>query len=257
MRPTLPFVCSTVAAVCLSSLLAPTPARADDAGKPQTTAKESSPTIETGWQVAFRIGGASPLGELGSVSPHGAYVGFEVAYAPASWPVSLGVIAEAAFPGSDDSITGGRAVQNHRLGFGGALVRYSPLRGRVRPYVDATVGVRQVATNTEMLYQAPSTGIFDFDRPWVLAKEERSTRDFLGYGASAGVRLSVSTRETSSGKRAPGVAFIDFRVSYMRGGDVDYVVADSAIIDTGSATHMTKTASADALMFTLGLALSQ
>lgn len=93
------------------------------------------------------------------------------------------------------------------------LLRFSPLKGKVRPYVDGMAGFRQFTTKSTVTVDGLNEPI----------KEERHANDFtLSAGWATGLMVTLG-----------GVGYVEARVERFYSGNASYVDPSSITVDGG------------------------
>lgn len=116
------------------------------------------------------------------------------------------------------------------------LLRFSPLRGKVRPYVDGLVGFRQFTTLSRVTVDG-------LEQP---VSEERSNNDLaFSTGWAAGLMVTWG-----------GIAYVEARVERFNSGEATYVdPASITVSDQGTVGFNTLTSRTDAVNVLLGIGL--
>lgn len=116
------------------------------------------------------------------------------------------------------------------------LMRLSPLRGRVRPYVDGMVGFRQFSTTTQVTAQGAEEE---------LSKERNETDIAFSTGWAAGVQVTLGR-----------LAYAEVRVERFDSGEATYVDPESVTVsDQGTVGFNTLTSNTDVVNVLFGLGL--
>lgn len=116
------------------------------------------------------------------------------------------------------------------------LMRLSPLRGRVRPYVDGMVGFRQFSTITKVT----ARGLEE-----ELSKERNETDLAFSTGWAAGVQVTLGR-----------LAYAEVRVERFDSGEATYVDPESVTVsDQGAVGFSTLTSNTDVVNVLFGLGL--
>lgn len=204
-----------------------------------------APTLSIGFEIAaprnefdrnfdgVPVGfGAQFLTNSGRRSPFELGVGF-------SW-LSRGSAKEDVFIyeglniDNEEVFSKARMSVNSNIYTYNGIARFKPLLGKVQPYVDGLVGVRNFSTTTII---RPDDNTAD-------PIKERQTRDFaLTYGWAAGVKV----RLTQS-------LMVEGRFSNLFGTQVQYVDRNTIEVDqTGAVNFETKSSRTDMHIYHLGV----
>jgi hypothetical protein len=116
------------------------------------------------------------------------------------------------------------------------LLRLSPLRGRIRPYVDGMAGFRQFSTTSKVTADGVEENI---------SKERNETDVAFSTGWAAGVMVTLGD-----------VAYMELRVERFDSGEATYVDPESVTVsDQGTVSFNTLTSNTDATNVTIGIGL--
>lgn len=114
------------------------------------------------------------------------------------------------------------------------LLRLSPLRGRIRPYVDGMVGFRQFSTTSKVTAEGVEESI---------SKERNETDLAFSTGWAAGVMVTLAD-----------IAYVELRVERFDSGDATYVDAKSVTVsDQGGVSFNTLTSNTDVTNIAVGI----
>ncbi len=114
------------------------------------------------------------------------------------------------------------------------LLRLSPLRGRIRPYVDGMVGFRQFSTVSKMTAEGVEENI---------SKERNETDLAFSTGWAAGVMVTLGE-----------IAYAELRVERFDSGEATYVDAQSVTVsDQGAVSFNTLTSNTDVTNIMVGI----
>lgn len=144
----------------------------------------------------------------------------------------------ATVPVSDPALTateGTLAVKAKVLSYH-PLLRFSPFKGKVRPYVDGMVGVRQFTTLSKV-------SVDGLENP---LSRERNANDFaFSTGWAAGLMVGLG-----------GIGYIEARVERFNSGNASYVDPASIVVDgTGNVGFNTLNSNTDAVNILVGIGL--
>lgn len=116
------------------------------------------------------------------------------------------------------------------------LLRLSPLKGKVRPYVDGMIGMRQFTTMSTIRVDGLEDPL----------SRERNANDFaFSTGWAAGVMVGWG-----------GIAYVEARVERINSGNASYVDPGSITVDgTGTLGFHTLNSHTDAVNVLLGIGL--
>lgn len=116
------------------------------------------------------------------------------------------------------------------------FLRFSPSKGRVRPYVDGLVGMRQFTTQSRVTVEG-------LDKP---LSKERNANDFvMSSGWAAGLMIGVGE-----------IGYIEARVERFHSGKTTYVDPSSITTDSdGNVTFNTLNSATGAVNVLLGLGI--
>lgn len=114
------------------------------------------------------------------------------------------------------------------------LLRLSPFQGRIRPYVDGMVGVRQFSTTSKVTADGVEENI----------SKERNESDYaFSTGWAAGVMVTVGA-----------AAYVELRVERFDSGEATYVDPKSVTVsDAGTVNFNTLTSNTDATNILIGI----
>lgn len=117
------------------------------------------------------------------------------------------------------------------------LLRFSPLRGKVRPYVDGMVGFRHFTTQSRVLVEGLESPV----------RTERHSSDLaFSTGWAAGIMFRLGR-----------VAYVEARVERFDSGKATYVDPTSIMVnDLGHISYNTLSSNTDAVHALVGLGLS-
>lgn len=106
------------------------------------------------------------------------------------------------------------------------LLRFSPLRGRIRPYVDALAGFRQFSTTSTVTADGVEENI---------SKERNETDLAFSSGWAAGLMVTIG-----------GAVYVELRVERFNSGEATYVgPASVAVSSQGEVSFSTLTSNTD------------
>ena len=109
-------------------------------------------------------------------------------------------------------------------------LKLQPVRGRVRPYVEALAGINYLFTDTT---------IAGTDYPYDEISSSTNFDDLAltaGFGAGLGIRLGRQRPQIVDGSKGTQV-LLDVKVRYLAGGRAKYLREDSIIPENGSFTY--------------------
>ncbi|MGV9013540.1 MAG: hypothetical protein ACOH13_13175 [Flavobacteriales bacterium] len=143
-----------------------------------------------------------------------------------------------AVPVSDPALTateGTLAVKAKVLSYH-PLLRLSPFKGKVRPYVDGMLGLRQFTTLS-------TVSVDGLENP---LSRERNANDFaFSTGWAAGLMVGLG-----------GIGYIEARVERFNSGNTSYVDPASIVVDgTGNVGFNTLNSNTDAVNILVGIGL--
>lgn len=182
---------------------------------------------DTWGRNTFTVGGqlAFPLGRL----PFQGGFAFDLGFMGKSL---------ATVPVTDPPLTaaeGSLAVRAKMISYH-PLLRFSPFKGKVRPYVDGMLGMRQFTTVSKITVQG-------LDAP---VSRDRNANDFaFSAGWAAGVMVGLG-----------GIGYVEARVERFKSGKVTYVDPNSIAVDAaGNIRFNTLNSTTDAVNVLLGIGL--
>lgn len=144
----------------------------------------------------------------------------------------------ATVPVSDPALTateGSLAVRAKMISYH-PLLRFSPFKGKVRPYVDGMLGMRQFTTTSKVTVEGLEDPI----------SRERNANDFaFSAGWAAGLMVGLG-----------GIGYIEARVERFNSGKATYVDPNSIAVDAaGNIQYNTLNSNTDAVNVLLGIGL--
>lgn len=144
----------------------------------------------------------------------------------------------ATVPVSDSALTaaeGSLAVRAKMISYH-PLLRLSPFKGKVRPYVDGMLGMRQFTTVSKVTVEG-------LDEP---VSRERNANDFaFSAGWAAGVMVGLG-----------GIGYVEARVERFKSGKASYVDPNSIAVDAaGNIQYNTLNSNTDAVNVLFGIGL--
>ena len=136
---------------------------------------------------------------------------------------------------------------------GHLLFRLQPEQGRIRPYVDALIGINHLRTSTKII--GPDYGPYDYE-----ISRNNLSDTVLSYGGDFGLMIVVvekplKLRKQPAKKRKWGV-LIDLRVRYLKGGEAEYLIKGSISRVDDELVYDIKRSTTDLLTAQLGITLN-
>ena len=163
--------------------------------------------------VGFNVLTVLPRGQLDENLGAGYGIGAELLVPLGKGPFFIGgEIAFARYADERRPFFGDLdVVTNNDIGLFNAVLRAEAPSGRVRPYVDAVIGLKVFQTQSDLV----DTCTLCEDQ--VLETDTELEDTAFNYGVGAGLRFELSE----------GRAFLDTRVRYTRGRDATYLTRGS------------------------------
>ncbi|MBP9159201.1 MAG: hypothetical protein WAT61_13045 [Flavobacteriales bacterium] len=157
--------------------------------------------------------------------------GFAFDYSVMGRSVSTVPVSDPALTASEGSL----AVRAKVLSYH-PLLRLSPLKGKVRPYVDGMLGLRQFTTLSTVSVDGLENSL----------SRERNANDFaFSTGWAAGLMVGLG-----------GIGYIEARVERFNSGNATYVDPNSIAVDAaGNVGFNTLNSNTDAVNVLLGIGL--
>ena len=114
------------------------------------------------------------------------------------------------------------------------LLRFSPLKGKVRPYVDGMIGMRQFTTQSTLTVD----GVED-----PITRERDANAFVFSTGWAGGIMVGLG-----------GIGYFEARVERFNSGKASYVDPASITIDnSGTVGYSTRSSNTDVLNFLVGI----
>lgn len=133
---------------------------------------------------------------------------------------------------------------------GHLLFRLQPERGRIRPYVDALIGINHLTTSTKIVEPYSGSDNYEISR-------NNLNDTVLSYGGDLGIMIVVvekplKLRKQSAKKRKWGI-LIDLRVRYLKGNEARYLIKGSISRVDDELVYDIKRSTTDLLTAQLGI----
>jgi hypothetical protein len=136
---------------------------------------------------------------------------------------------------------------------GHLLFRLQPKKGRIRPYLDALIGINYLTTDTKIV--GPDSGLYDYD-----ISRNNLNDTVLSYGGDLGLMLMVVEKplklKEQSTKNRKWAILIDSRVRYLKGGEAEYLIKGSISRVNNELVYNIKKSPTDLLGIQLGITLN-
>ena len=186
----------------------------------------------------------------------------EFTYSPRKMPLAIGISFGFLQYGSETTSEFLRATNadfeidvrtTNIIILGHLLFRLQPKQGRIRPYMDALIGINHLTTNTKII--GLDSGSYDHE-----ISRNNLNDTVLSYGGDLGLMIMVfekplKQRKELAKKRKWGL-LIDLRVRYLKGGEADYLIKGSISRINDELVYDIKRSTTDLLTAQLGIALS-
>jgi hypothetical protein len=136
---------------------------------------------------------------------------------------------------------------------GHLLFRLQPDQGRIRPYLDALIGINHLTTDTKIV--GPGSGPYDYE-----ISKNNLNDTVLSYGGDLGLMIVVvekplKLKKQSTKNRKWGI-LIDSRVRYLKGGEAEYLIKGSISRVDNELVYNIKRSATDLLGIQLGITLN-